>query len=75
MTGESPDTSPLVDAPFAFGSEDWFERWLNEHVTYIISEEEESVFRNLTTPGEKELFIERFWRPRDRDLRTAINEC
>ena len=51
-----------------------FKRWLNEDVTYIISDEEESVFKNLISPEEKELFIEQFWRRRDPDLRTAINE-
>ena len=55
-------------------AEDHFKRWLNEDVTYIISDEEESVFKNLTSPEEKELFIEQFWRRRDPDLRTAINE-
>ena len=55
-------------------AEDHFKRWLNEDVTYIISDEEESVFKNLISPEEKELFIEQFWRRRDPDLRTAINE-
>ncbi len=55
-------------------AEDYYERWLNQDVTYIISDEEESVFKNLTSPEEKELFIEQFWRRRDPDLRTAINE-
>ncbi len=55
-------------------AEDYYERWLNQDVTYIISDEEESVFKSLTSPEEKELFIEQFWRRRDPDLRTAINE-
>ncbi len=55
-------------------AEDYYKRWLNEDVTYIISDEEESVFNSLTSPEEKELFIEQFWRRRDPDLRTAINE-
>ncbi len=55
-------------------AEDYYQRWLNQDVTYIISDEEESVFNSLTSPEEKELFIEQFWRRRDPDLRTAINE-
>ena len=55
-------------------AEDYYQRWLNQDVTYIISDEEESVFKSLTSPEEKELFIEQFWRRRDPDLRTAINE-
>ena len=55
-------------------AEDYYQRWLKQDVTYIISDEEESVFKSLTSPEEKELFIEQFWRRRDPDLRTAINE-
>ena len=55
-------------------AEDYYQRWLNQDVTYIISDEEESVFKSLTSPEEKELFIEQFWRRRDPDLRTSINE-
>ena len=55
-------------------SEDYYSRWLNEDVVYIIAPEERSVFQKLTTPDEKERFIEQFWLRRDPDLRTPVNE-
>ncbi len=54
--------------------EDYYAKWLNEDVKYIISEEEKSVFQKLTTPEEKDSFIEQFWLRRDPDPRTDSNE-
>lgn len=54
--------------------EDYFQKWLDEDVVYIITEEERQVFEKLTTPEEKERFIEQFWTRRDPDPRTAVNE-
>lgn len=54
--------------------EDYFEKWLNEDVGYIISEDERSVFKKLSTQEEKEQFIEQFWFRRDPDPRTAFND-
>jgi len=74
--------SPLCDSP-AFAqenrqiqeeAEDHFKKWLNEDVVYLISQEERAVFEGLTTPDEKEQFIEQFWFRRDPDPRTAENE-
>ncbi len=53
---------------------DYYGKWLNEDVKYIISDEERSVFNALTTPEEKEQFIEQFWFRRDPDPRSAENE-
>ena len=53
---------------------DYYRKWLKEDVFYIISEEEKSVFRSLSTEEEKEQFIEQFWFRRDEDPRTALNE-
>ena len=55
-------------------SEDYFKNWLERDAVYIISDEEKSVFGSLTTEDEKERFIEQFWRRRDPDPRTALNE-
>ena len=55
-------------------SEDYFSKWLDEDVLYIISEEEREVFERLMTPEEKEQFIEQFWYRRDPDLGSSINE-
>jgi GWxTD domain-containing protein len=53
---------------------DYYDKWLKEDVVYIITPEEESVFRKLTSPEEKEQFIEQFWARRDPDPRTPANE-
>ncbi|GAB4236206.1 MAG: hypothetical protein Kow00109_09650 [Acidobacteriota bacterium] len=55
-------------------AEDYFKKWLDEDVVYIITPEERQVFEKLTTPEEKEQFIEQFWRRRDPDLTTPVNE-
>ena len=55
-------------------SVDYYGKWLNEDIKYIISDEERSVFNSLTTPEEKEQFIEQFWFRRDPDPRSAENE-
>ncbi len=54
--------------------EDYFGKWLKQDVVYIITEEEREVFLDLTTIDERERFIEQFWRRRDPDLETALNE-
>ena len=53
---------------------DYYKKWLEEDVVYIISEDERSVFLNLTTDVEHERFIEQFWFRRDLDPRTSFNE-
>jgi GWxTD domain-containing protein len=55
-------------------SENYYRKWLNEDVKYIISGEEKSVFSKLTTDEEKEQFIEQFWYRRDTDPMTPTNE-
>ncbi|GAB4234627.1 MAG: hypothetical protein Kow00109_07660 [Acidobacteriota bacterium] len=54
--------------------EDYFEKWLKEDVVYIITDEERAVFESLSTPEEKEQFIEQFWFRRDPDPTTPVNE-
>ena len=39
---------------------DYHKKWLEEDVIYIITEEEKSVFKALTTNEERENFIEQF---------------
>ncbi len=55
-------------------SDDYYEKWLEVDVLYVITPDEETVFKNLTTEEEREQFIEQFWHRRDPDLRTAGNE-
>jgi GWxTD domain-containing protein len=51
-----------------------FRKWLNEDVTYIITDEERQAFRRLETDEEREQFIEQFWLRRDPTPDTAENE-
>jgi GWxTD domain-containing protein len=53
---------------------DYYQKWLREDVLYLITPEEEAVFKKLATPEEKEQFIEQFWFRRDPDPSTAENE-
>ena len=53
---------------------DYYKKWLEEDVVYIIADEEEEIFEGLQTDEEREQFIEQFWFRRDPDPRTAINE-
>lgn len=55
-------------------AQDYYEKWLKEDVVYIITDEERAVFQSLSTPDEKERFIEQFWKRRDTDPATAVNE-
>ncbi|MFL6230257.1 MAG: GWxTD domain-containing protein [Pyrinomonadaceae bacterium] len=48
--------------------------WLNEDVSYIITDEERKQFKRLATDEEREQFIEAFWRRRDPDPDTDENE-
>jgi GWxTD domain-containing protein len=51
-----------------------YEKWLNEEVVYIISENEKDVFKDLKTDEHREGFIKTFWKRRDPTPDTPINE-
>src|SRR5262249_18268117 len=56
----------LSVAAFAQSREDklrdkYYEKWANEDVTYIITDDERAVFSKLRTPEERDAFIEQFW--------------
>ncbi len=53
----------------------YYDKWLNEDVLYILTEQERDVFQKLTTAEEKDRFIEQFWQRRDPDPSTAANEA
>lgn len=55
-------------------TDDYYREWLEKDVVYIIDPNERNVFLKLTTPEEKDHFIEQFWRRRDPDLATPENE-
>ncbi len=56
------------------GRAEYYKKWLDEDVFYIISEEEKKVFKDLNNEEERESFIEQFWLRRDPDPRTPENE-
>jgi len=49
-------------------------RWLDEDVSYIITNEERTAFKALKTDEEREQFIEQFWLRRDPTPDTVDNE-
>ncbi|HYB60298.1 MAG TPA: GWxTD domain-containing protein [Methylomirabilota bacterium] len=51
-----------------------YKKWLEEDVTYIITDEERHAFLQLATNEEREQFIEQFWLRRDPTPDTPENE-
>lgn len=51
-----------------------FRKWLNEDVTYIITDEERQSWKRFQTDEEREQFIEGFWLRRDPTPDTQENE-
>jgi GWxTD domain-containing protein len=51
-----------------------YRKWLNEDVTYIITDEERRAFQRLSTDEEREQFIEQFWLRRDPSPDSQENE-
>ncbi len=53
---------------------DEYRKWLEQEVVYIITERERDAFLDLQTLGEWEAFANAFWRRRDPDRLTPVNE-
>lgn len=51
-----------------------YKKWLDEDVRWIITDEELSAFKKLSTNAERDQFIEAFWQRRDPTPDTAENE-
>jgi TonB family protein len=51
-----------------------YRKWLDEDAAYIISSRERDVFLSLATDGDRDLFIESFWKQRDPTPATQENE-
>ena len=51
-----------------------YNKWLDEEVRWIISDEERTAFKRLQTDDEKQEFIEQFWLRRDPTPDTEENE-
>lgn len=70
-------TLPVAGQPTPNQEEavDYFRKWLDEDVAYIVTDEERSVFLRLGTDEERERFIEQFWERRNPDpLRRTGND-
>jgi GWxTD domain-containing protein len=50
-----------------------YEKWLDQDVAYIISDDERAVFKKLSRDEEREAFIEQFWRRRSPDPTREAN--
>ena len=51
-----------------------YKSWLDQDVTYIISDEERAAFKNLSNDEEREAFIENFWLRRNANPDSPENE-
>lgn len=51
-----------------------YRKWLDEEVVYIITDRERNAFQGLRSNEERDAFIEAFWRKRDPDPLTPVNE-
>ena len=51
-----------------------YKTWLEQDVTYIISDEERKAFKNLSNDEEREAFIENFWLRRNPNPDSPDNE-
>ena len=51
-----------------------YQKWVNEDVLYIITDDEKQAFNLLATDEEREKFIEQFWLRRDPTPPTPYNE-
>jgi len=53
---------------------EFYQKWLQEEVFYIITNTEKEVFLELQNNKERDLFIEAFWKQRDPTTGTEANE-
>ena len=51
-----------------------YKKWISEEVPYIITDEERSAFKKLSTDEEREQFIEQFWERRNPSTGSPENE-
>ncbi len=51
-----------------------YQKWMEEEVVYIITENEKEVFPKLETNRDRDLFIDEFWKERDPTPGTPRNE-
>ena len=64
----------LIASGFQNQLETPYQKWLNEDVAYIVTDEERQAWQRLATDEERQHFIEQFWLRRDPTPDTAENE-
>jgi len=70
----APRPPDLLLAPTRPPTASPYQRWLDEEVVYIISDDERRAFTRLQTDDERNKFIEQFWLRRDPTPGTEKNE-
>ena len=65
---------PPVPVPTRTPAASPYQKWLDEEVVYLISEDERRAFMRLTTDDERQQFITQFWLRRDPTPGTSENE-
>jgi len=73
LSGSSSKKSNVKKSKQSGDLADHYKKWLDEDVTYIITDEEKSVFKNLKNEEERESFVEQFWARRNPDPRSPDN--
>ncbi len=69
----NPGPNSVSDQTDSKVSGPW-QKWLNEDVVYIISDDEKAAFERLNTDEERQQFVEQFWARRDPTPGTPENE-
>ena len=70
----APSATPAIVQDRLERLPDKYRKWLEQEVVYIITDREREVFLELEAIGEWDAFIEAFWRRRDPDRLTPVNE-
>lgn len=79
-SAQTPEKTPIPTDPAnaprkqVAENDDAFKRWLDRDAKYIITPAERAAFLRLKTNEERENFIDTFWRLRDPDPDTEVNE-
>lgn len=80
VSAQTPEKTPVLTDPAVKSrkqtaeNDNAFKRWLSQDVKYIITPAEKAAFLKLKTNEERENFIDTFWRLRDPDPDTEVNE-
>ena len=51
----------------------YYKKWMEEDVLYLITDEEKSIFKKLSSDEERESFVAQFWARRNPDQRSPYN--